>query len=137
VRVKRIKQAACRPIHPKTRLGSFKREELPALPTFPGAQAFAAAYRERFGKEPGYHAASPYAAGQILEAAVHKAASLDRRKLRDTLSSLDTITIMGRYGVDRTGKQIRHIASTVQWKAGRKEIVFPSDFATAKPHWLK
>lgn len=103
--------------------------------SFPGAREFAKAFTEAYKTEPSYHAASAYAAGQILEAAIRKTQSLDREKLRDTLSSLDTMTVMGRYGVDRDGKQVRHFAVTVQWQKGKKEIVAPPELATAKPVW--
>lgn len=106
----------------------------PGLP-FPGTREFAKAFMTAYRIEPSYHAASAYAAGQILEAAVRKAQSLDREKIKDTLSSLDTMTVMGRYGVDRDGKQIRHFAVTVQWQNGHKEIVAPPELATAKPLW--
>ena len=103
--------------------------------SFPGTREFAKAFTEAYGTEPSYHAASAYAAGQILETAVRKAQSLDRERLRDTLSSLDAMTVMGRYGVDRDGKQIRHFAVTVQWQKGKKEIVAPQELATARPLW--
>lgn len=103
--------------------------------SFPGTREFAATFRQAYRIEPSYHAASAYAAGQILEAAVRKSQSLDRDKIRDTLSALDTMTVMGRYGVDRDGKQVRHFAVTVQWQNGRKEIVAPPELATAKPLW--
>jgi branched-chain amino acid transport system substrate-binding protein len=106
----------------------------PGLP-FPGTHEFAKAFSTAYQIEPSYHAASAYAAGQILEAAIRKTQSLDREKLRDTLSSLDTMTVMGRYGVDRDGKQVRHFAVTVQWQNGKKEIVAPPELATAKPLW--
>lgn len=106
----------------------------PGLP-FPGTREFARAFTETYGVEPSYHAASAYAAGQIIEAAVRKSQSLDREKIRDTLSSLDTMTVMGRYGVDRDGKQVRHLAVIVQWQDGRKMVVAPSELATAKPVW--
>lgn len=106
----------------------------PSLP-FPGTREFARTFTETYGVEPSYHAASAYAAGQIVEAAVRKSQSLDREKIRDTLSSLDTMTVMGRYGVDRDGKQVRHLAVIVQWQDGRKMVVAPSELATAKPVW--
>jgi branched-chain amino acid transport system substrate-binding protein len=106
----------------------------PTLP-FPGAREFTAAFKERHHILPSYHAACAYAAGQILEAAVRKTKSLDRLKLRDTLASLDTMTIIGRYGVDRDGRQVRHFTSTVQWQRGKREIVAPPELATAKPIW--
>ncbi|MGZ5801276.1 MAG: amino acid ABC transporter substrate-binding protein, partial [Burkholderiaceae bacterium] len=102
---------------------------------FPGAKEFADKYEQSFNSVPSYHAANAYAAGQILEAAINKAGSLDREKIRNVLSSLDTMTIIGRYGVDGTGKQIRHFAITVQWQKGKKEIVSPKELMTAKPIW--
>lgn len=106
----------------------------PNLP-FPGTRAFADQFQKAYGIEPSYHAASAYAAGQILEAAVRKTKSLDRAKLRDALSTLDAITVMGRYGVDPDGRQVRHFASTVQWQKGKKEIVSPPELTTSKAIW--
>lgn len=106
----------------------------PGLP-FPGTREFAKAFTEAYKIEPSYHAASAYAAGQILEAAIRKSKSVDREVLRDTLSQLDAMTVMGRYGVDRDGRQVRHFAVTVQWQHGKKEIVTPAELATAKPVW--
>jgi len=102
---------------------------------FPGAKEFAAAFSKAYRKMPSYHAANAYAAGQILESAIRKAKSTDRAKVRDVLASLDTITIIGRYGVDATGKQVRHFATTVQWQKGKKESVAPPEIVTAMPLW--
>jgi branched-chain amino acid transport system substrate-binding protein len=106
----------------------------PTLP-FPGTKRFGDEFKAAYKIAPSYHAASAYAAGQILEAAVNKAKSVDRQKLRDALATLDTMTIMGRYGVDRDGRQVRHFTTTVQWQNGRKAIVAPSELQTAKPIW--
>lgn len=106
----------------------------PNLP-FPGTKAFAQAFKEAYRIEPSYHAASAYAAGQILEAAVRKSKSLDRVKLREALSKLDAITVMGRYGVDPDGRQVRHFTTTVQWQKGKKEIVSPPEVTSAKAIW--
>lgn len=106
----------------------------PTLP-YPGAREFALSFQQEYGMEPSYHAASSYASGQILEAAIRKTKSLDREKLRQTLSSLDTITVMGRYGVDSDGRQIRHFTTTVQWQKGKKEVVAPQELMTARPAW--
>jgi branched-chain amino acid transport system substrate-binding protein len=106
----------------------------PELP-FPGTREFTQAFKAAYQVEPSYHAASAYAGGQIIEAAVRKSQTLNREKLRETLSALDTMTVMGRYGVDRDGKQVRHFAVTVQWQKGKKEIVTPPELATAKPLW--
>ena len=106
----------------------------PTLP-YPGGREFTQSFREEYGILPSYHAASAYASGQILEAAIRKTKSLDREKLRHALSKLDVITVMGRYGVDENGKQIRHFTTTVQWQKGKKEVVAPQELITAKPAW--
>ena len=100
---------------------------------FPGCCEFHEKFVKAYKEEPSYHAATAYAAGQILEAAVTKAGSLDRDKVRDVLASMETMSIMGRYGVDRTGKQVKHFNFITQWQNGKKEVVWPEDLRTAKP----
>lgn len=86
-----------------------------------------------YNQEPSYHAATAFAAGEILEKAVGKAGRLDRAKIRSILSTMDTLSIIGRYGVDRTGMQINHFNLTVQWQNGKREVVWPEEIRTAKP----
>jgi branched-chain amino acid transport system substrate-binding protein len=102
---------------------------------FPGTREFTESFKKAYGMTPSYHAASAYAAGQIIEAAIRKAKTADRAKLRDALSTLDTITVLGRYGVDRDGRQVRHFTTTVQWQKGRKDIIGPEKLKTAAPAW--
>ena len=49
------------------------------------------------------------------------------------LHHLEMETVIGRYGVDPTGVQVKHFALTVQWQQGRKEIFWPEELATATP----
>ena len=101
---------------------------------FLGSRTFLASFRALHGiNEPAYQAAIAYAAGQILEKAVDKAKSLERSKIRQALSKLETYTILGRYKVDSTGIQIKHFPLTMQWQKGKKEIVWPEEMQTAKP----
>lgn len=103
--------------------------------SYPGSRAFAHTFVSRYKTIPSYHAATAYAAGEILEAAIRKSKSLDRQKVRESLLSLDVITVIGRYGVDRDGRQIRHFTTTVQWQNGKKQIVAPKELRTADPLW--
>ena len=100
---------------------------------FPNSREFAASFRGMFHLEPTYHAATAYAAGQILEAAVTNVGSLDRGSIRDALEGLQTHTVVGRYLVDATGIQVKHFPLTIQWQKGRKEIVWPEEVQTAQP----
>ena len=99
----------------------------------PGCNEFYNAYIHVYNEEPSYHAATAYAGGQILEAAIKKAGSLDREKIRVILSSMDAISIIGRYGVDKRGAQIKHFNIIVQWQNGKKKVVWPEDLKTADP----
>ncbi|MDI6728314.1 MAG: amino acid ABC transporter substrate-binding protein [Thermodesulfovibrionales bacterium] len=99
----------------------------------PNSKKFTNSFIEKYKKMPSYHAATAYAAGQILETALKRSGNLDRNRLRDILSAMDTMTIIGRYGVDRTGMQIKHFNLIIQWQNGKKEVVWPEELRTAKP----
>ncbi len=101
--------------------------------TPPGCHEFYISYTKAYKEDPSYHAAVAYAAGQILETALKRSGNLDRNRLRDILSAMDTMTIIGRYGVDRTGMQIKHFNLIIQWQKGKKEIVWPEELRTAQP----
>jgi len=98
---------------------------------FPGASDFAQRFRARYGVEPSYQAATAYAAGQILVQAITAAGGIDRGKIREALSKLDTYSIQGRFAVDHTGMQVKRIEMIIQWQKGRKEIVWPPELRTA------
>jgi branched-chain amino acid transport system substrate-binding protein len=99
---------------------------------YPGAREFDEKFHRRFHLEPSYHAATAYAAGQILEAAASAANSLDRDAIRQSLFELDTYSIVGRFAVDRTGMQRKREEMIVQWQNSRKEIVWPEVIRTAE-----
>jgi len=95
-----------------------------------GNDEFVAAYQSKFDREPDYHSAAGYAACQVLEAAVTEVGGLDLDPIRDAIRALQMPTVLpGQFQVDENGKQIGHIALTVQWQDGEKLIVTPEDFA--------
>jgi branched-chain amino acid transport system substrate-binding protein len=97
----------------------------------PGNKEFVASYQKRWNRDPAVPAATGFAGGQILEAAVKKANSLDRAALRDTLGSLETTTILpGSYKVDPSGQQTGHIPILIQWQGKEKPIVWPDQLKT-------
>lgn len=101
---------------------------------YPGAHAFAAAFRKaNEDVDPSYHAATAYAAGQILEAAVAQSQSLDRDDIRAALFDLDTESVIGRYAVDHTGMQVKRLEMIVQWRQERKEIVWQGGKSPTPP----
>jgi branched-chain amino acid transport system substrate-binding protein len=100
---------------------------------YPGAKRFERDFIDAFGGAPGYHAGLAYAGGQVLEEAVREAGSIDREKVRSALFRLDTMTIIGRFGVDGKGKQVRQHTFIIQWQEGKKELVWPKEIQTAEP----
>lgn len=98
-----------------------------------GARDFAQRYQARHGHPPATPAVGGYAAGQVLEAAVQMADAIDRDKLRAALRELETVTVLGPYRVEASGRQIGKPAYVVQWIDGVRHVVLPEEFATHKP----
>ena len=96
-------------------------------------ELFVQPFIAEYGVEPSYHAAQAYAAGQVLVAAIEENQSLDLDALRKKLSPFHTLNVIGRYGVDATGRQVRHFALNSQWQNGKLEIVWPAELATSQP----
>jgi branched-chain amino acid transport system substrate-binding protein len=98
---------------------------------FPGTKEFIENFKNFTHQMPSYHAASAYAAAQILEGAITKTQSLNQEKIRDYILTMDTVTVIGRFRVDPTGLQVGHNSILIQWQNGKKEIVYPSNLQTA------
>lgn len=98
-----------------------------------GSPQFIHAFKARYGLTPSFTAAQAYAAGQVLEAAIQRSASVDRSALRDTLARLDHKTVVGRFIVDGTGMLTRRDTLIAQWQQGRREVVWPREVRTALP----
>ena len=99
----------------------------------PEAMRFLQEFQASHGEPPSYHAATAYAAGQVLYQAIVRAGKLDRAAVRQALYALDANSIVGRYAVDRTGSQIKRSPMIVQWQDGKREIVWPPEMRTAPP----
>lgn len=112
---------------------TFSSSQWEPRANFPDSMKFYEAYIKTYKETPSYHASVAYAGGQILESAIKKIGSIDKEKTREILSSMDTITIIGRYGVNMTGMQIRHHNLIIQWQKGKREVVWPEEIRTAKP----
>jgi ABC-type branched-subunit amino acid transport system substrate-binding protein len=73
-----------------------------------------------------------YATGQVLEAAIVKANSFDRAKVRDILATFTTTTIAGTYKVDDTGFQVGKEPFITQVQDGTPVVVYPEAYAAGK-----
>lgn len=103
------------------------------LPTR-GNQEFVKSWVLRYKYLPGYYAGFAYGACKVLEEAVKKVGSLDQEKLRETLATMQTETPLGPYKVNpETGEQVAAKAVIVEILGGKREVVWPPKFRTAKP----
>ena len=100
---------------------------------FPGTRQFVKDFTAFTGKIPSYHAGAGFAACQILQRAIQQTGTLDPKTLRDYVSALDTVTVIGRFKVDPQGRQVGHNPILIQWQDGKKEIVYPNKMRTAAP----
>lgn len=98
---------------------------------FPGSRDFVTEFFEYAGVKPSYHAASAYASCEILEMAVESVGGIRQEEIGRYIASLDSVTIIGRFKTDRTGRQIGHNSMLIQWQNGTKEIVYPRSISTA------
>lgn len=95
----------------------------------PGAQDFSFRYRQMHGHNPSVHAALGYSAGQVSEAAVRLAGTLDAEALRNQLRELRFRSLVGHYQVDETGRQMAKRNYLLQWQDGRRRLVAPARIA--------
>jgi len=93
----------------------------------PMSYDFSFRYKEKTGRNAGVHAAYGYAAGQVLEAAVRLANSLDRDAVRAQLREMKFGSLLGRYRVDDSGKQLAKRTYVMQWQDGRRLLVLPRE----------
>lgn len=98
---------------------------------FPGTKDFIRSFTKLTGKSPSYQACASYSACLILERAIRQTGEINHSRIRDYIAALDTITIMGRFKVDETGRQVGHNSFVIQWQNGKKEIVYPKKMSTA------
>lgn len=76
-----------------------------------------------------YPMAQAYAVGVVMQHCVEECGTLDDGALRQAAASLDFTTFYGRFRIDAdTGKQIGKPSLLVQWRQGRKVVVWPTEF---------
>jgi branched-chain amino acid transport system substrate-binding protein len=106
-----------------------------------GNAEFVRAYAARWSARPGLAAVQGYAAGKLIEQAVGRAARLDAEGLRAAFAGLQAETPLGAYAVDpASGTQRAARPVLVQIVKGRREVVWPERYATARrilpyPEW--
>jgi branched-chain amino acid transport system substrate-binding protein len=97
----------------------------------PGAQDFAYRFSRRYGYNPGVYAVIGYSAGEILEAAVRLANTIDHDAVREQLNTMYFRALIGPYDVDDTGRQIGRTNYVLQWQDDRRRLIAPEAAADA------
>ena len=102
---------------------------------FPGTRRFVEGFTQFTGHLPSFHAASAFSACQLYAQAINSTKSINNKKLRDYIATLNTVTVLGRFKLDQTGRQVGHNSFIIQWQNGKKEIVWPNKMQTAQPQF--
>jgi branched-chain amino acid transport system substrate-binding protein len=97
---------------------------------FPGVAELNAKHQADFGRPADVLVGPAYACVQILADAIERAGSLDRDAIREALTKTDLMTVIGQvsFNGDGTGNVLNPM---VMWLAGKQELVWPTDMATA------
>jgi branched-chain amino acid transport system substrate-binding protein len=75
-----------------------------------------------------YPMVQAYAAGMVAQRCIEEAGCLDQGALREAASKLDFSTFYGRFKIDpETGRQTGRSVVIVQWREGRKVVVWPPE----------
>ena len=96
----------------------------------PGNASFVKAFSAKWSAPPGALAAAAYAAGTVLAEALRRTGTADGAKLRSTLATMETDTVLGRYRVDPSnGAQIGMKPAITQIVRGRAQPIWPEALA--------
>ena len=85
-------------------------------------------FRQQFGREPEYTAASSFATSLIFEKCVRSAGSFEDNDLLAVAAELDCYTFYSRFRLNSaTGPQVGHPILLVQWDRGHKVLLSVED----------
>ena len=89
-------------------------------------------FQAKYGFVPDYAQASASSVGAILQIAIEKAGSLDRKKVRDTLAELNVTTFWGDVKFGPTGQIISLKPPVFQIQKGTQVVIYPTEIAQAQ-----
>jgi len=97
----------------------------------PGVSELNEAHQKKFGRPADPITGPAYACVQILAAALAKAGSADRDKVRDAIAATDMTTVIGPVKFRPDGTGIVRAGLFAQWINGQQQLVWPKDWASA------
>ena len=95
-------------------------------------EAFNAAYRAKYSREPDYGEASAAACGVVAELAAEAAGSLEPQKIRDALASLDLTTFFGHLKFGTNGQVSTLEPPVFQIQGGKPLVLHPASVKQAE-----
>ena len=83
-------------------------------------------FHQAFGEEPEYPAVQALALGVVAVECLRRTGNLRDEAVRQAAAGLDVTTCFGRFRIDgETGRQVGHQPVLVEWRGGRKCVVWP------------
>lgn len=101
------------------------------------ARDFGKIWRKKFGQEPDYVAAASTAAGIVVQRAIEKAGSLDKKKVRAAIASINLQTFFGPVKFDGRGQNMASAIVLFQIQDGQRKTVGPPSVANSKFRYPK
>ncbi|MCS7173087.1 MAG: amino acid ABC transporter substrate-binding protein [Armatimonadetes bacterium] len=104
---------------------------------FPGTREYYEAFRRKFGRDPDYAGSSlVYQSLKMLEQAVAEV-GLDQRRIKEYFEGREFNGPWGpvkfERGVNRAGSYVGRPNRLGQWQRGGYEVIWPTEYATARP----
>jgi branched-chain amino acid transport system substrate-binding protein len=89
-------------------------------------------FQEKYGNIPDYAQASSSAAGTILQLAIEKAGSINRKQVRDSLAAMDAMTFYGPVKFGPNGQIISLKPPAFQIQNGTQVVIYPPEIKQAE-----
>jgi branched-chain amino acid transport system substrate-binding protein len=97
---------------------------------FGSTEKYVAAFRQKHGSDPDYANAVGSLAGVVLQAAIEKAGSTDRKAVQEQLAKMNLPTFFGPVAFDKNGMVNSYVPPVFQIQGGRSTVVYPASIAT-------
>jgi len=94
---------------------------------YSGVKELNAEYKGKFGTETHIVVGNAYASIQVTAAAIEKAGTLDRTKIRDAIAGMDMMTVFGQIKFNEKCRRINAPLVATQWQKGKMEMIWPDD----------
>jgi len=98
---------------------------------FGTSKRFTELYQEAYGAVPEYNSAGSAACGAILQLAIEKAGSIDKKKVRDALAAMNEMTFYGPVHFGPTGQIDSLKPPQIQIQDGVHQVLYPPEIKTA------